>query len=188
MEGYLNTSFHWASLSRDDDLSIFITDGWINVPLLQGIAEEELENYNNQRCNRQVKGEQSYLVNNAVDELHISMQILDDELKVFSFHRDYFGALRAAGYACIPAQKPHIAMQHILQKVGPAQLKDRMKSPILLRRDDIFDTEKFSRFMRELVNQARKLGKENTFLFDSAERRKRKSNKRDRTAETAKAA
>lgn len=78
-----------------------------------------------------------------MDKVQMSMHTLHAEERVLSLHQNCCPALRTEGYACVPGQKPHIAIRHILQKVRTAQLKERMKSIIQWRKDDKLDTENF---------------------------------------------
>ncbi|CAN8074420.1 unnamed protein product [Agarophyton chilense] len=59
----------------------------------------------------------------------------------------------------LPTQKPHIAIKHILKRLKPARLRERMKDIIEWRRDEGFE-KFFGAFMRELARQAKRLEEE----------------------------
>lgn len=98
------------------------------------------------------------------------MPITDRVDRIWSLYRDYFHRLNFAGFANKPTQKLHIATGHILNRLEPSQLKDRIRSKIQWRKDGRFDTNNFPRFKRALVSQAKELQEEWTIMSDLADK------------------
>lgn len=97
---------------EDDDLEIFIAAGWIEASSVDEIAERQIVQCIEERCKREVNGEQLYLVDQAVKNVVMNTNIAEAEDRVWSLTRDYRNALRSAGYAYIVHTKPHIAINN----------------------------------------------------------------------------
>lgn len=54
----------------------------------------------------------------------MQIQITDAQDRIWTFHREYCHTLKSAGYEYTPT-KPHIAIQHIIQRLKPYSLKFR---------------------------------------------------------------
>lgn len=144
----------------DADLRIFVTAKWVTAEDISSITEEQLRECITKKCTRDIGGEQLHLIEDAVKNVSMKMDIDESEDRVWTLHRDYTSALENTGFSDIPQSKPHIAISHILKRVKPKALKSRIKNIVLWRKDIQFDRKDFGAFMRELALQAKKLESE----------------------------
>lgn len=142
---------------EDDDLNIFIAAGWIDAESIDTITERQILQCIEERCKRVTTGEHLYLVDQAVKNVSMNTNISEAEDRIWSLRRDYYNALRSAGYAHILETKPHIAINHILKKLKPPQLYRRMLDIMTWRKNENFHKENFDRFVREAAAQAEKI-------------------------------
>lgn len=156
---------HKSSI-EDADMRISIAAEWINATSVGLITNIQIRQCIEDKCHRILNGEQLHILNDSTRNFVIKMHIFEAEDRIWTLHRDHLTALGASGYEEIPERKPHIAIQHIVQRLKPPQLKNRMKSIVKWRKDEGFDKKDFNKFMREVVSQAKKLQEEKT-AFDS---------------------
>lgn len=100
-----------------------------------------------------VLGEKLNLVNNAVRKVATQMHISDAQDSIWTLQREYRLALNFAGYGDLPDTKPHIAIQHIIKRLDPNDLKSRMMDIVHGKKNKHFHKEYFNRIMREVALQ-----------------------------------
>lgn len=167
---------------EDVDLEIFLAAGWIKAPSIDQLTEAQIRQCIDERRKKGVNGEQLYLVDQAVRSVSMNMNIEDAEDRVWSLRRDYANTLRAAGYSNIIEERPHIAINHLLRKLKPVQLYQRMLDIITWRKNKGFRKENFNRFVREVAAQADKLQTEQSAAAPAHRRPRREPNHPTRSA------
>lgn len=175
-EDIIPTSYR-ASI-EDDDLEIFLAAEWIETSSIDEITERQVQLCVEERCNHKADGGHLFLINLAVKNVAMDMQMIESNKRVWTLRRDYCNALRNAGYGDLHIKKPHLAINHILGKLKPHALYKRMNDLISWRKDENFHKENFDRFVREIATQAERIQSEqgvpsqfsNTFV-DSRMRR-----------------
>lgn len=153
----------YKSSIENADLNIFIAAGWVSAATIDHITELQIRQCIEDRCHRVLDGEHLHIIEDAVKKVAMKMQIFEAEDRVWTMHRDYLTCLRSAGYEELPNHKPHIAIQHVLKRLKPQQLRSRIQSIIKWRKDEQFDKKNFNAFMREVAAQAKKLQEEKAF-------------------------
>lgn len=74
------------------------------------------------KCKRKTDGEQLYLVYEAVEEIAMHIKLTEVEAGVWTLRREYFNALKSAGFGRLHVEKRHIAIEIILIKLKPYAL------------------------------------------------------------------
>lgn len=138
-------------------MRIFEAAGWVDCASIDELTEKQIQQCVDDRCKQEVTGEQLYLVDLAIRNVSMKMHILEAEDRIWTLRREYFIALRTAGYGDIIKDKPHIAINHILGKLKPQQLYLRMKDIINWRKDENFHKENLDRFVREIARLDKKI-------------------------------
>lgn len=165
----------YKSSVENADLRLFIAARWVPVDTIEQITELHIRQCIQDRGHRLLDGEHLHLITEAIRPLAMKLNIVEAEDRVWTFHRDYLYLLEAAGYEQLPIAKPHIAIGHIMKRIRPASLSNRMKSVAKWRKDEGFEKKDFNNFMRELAKQAKKLEEEkpaNNSIMDSSDSEK----------------
>lgn len=112
----------YKALIDIDDLEIFIEVERIEAIFIDEITEGRVQQYVEEQYKRKLEGDQSYLMEQAVRSVSMHTQIAGAMDTVWTFKKDHYNALINGwfGNLCIP--KLHIAIGHILKKLGPPQL------------------------------------------------------------------
>lgn len=119
-EEIISTSYR-ASIA-DEDLMVFIAAGRVYCSCIDELTESHIVEYVDNRSTIKATGEVLHLVDHADKTVGVQMHIFEPEDRVWSLRRTYSQALKAAGYDELIELKPHIAIQHFLQRLKSAQL------------------------------------------------------------------
>lgn len=148
----------------DEDLEIFVTARWVSSETVSSVTEEELRKCIRDRAVRETNADQLWKIDQVVKKVAMNTSLPEAEDRIWTLHRQYLTVLRSAGYTDLTEKKPHIAVGHILKRVKPYELRQRMRDIIKWRKDDQFGKRDFGDFMRELAKQAKRLEDEQGFV------------------------
>lgn len=152
------TSFR-ASLN-DSYLRIFLTAHWIQAETIDEITEQQLQDCIKERASFSPEGYDLCRIDRIVSKVKMDLNIAEAEDRVWSLHHHYLTVLEAAGMPDLPTQKPHISIKHMIKRIQPVQLRQRMKDIVEWRKDEGFGKKDFGSFMRELAKQSKKFEQE----------------------------
>lgn len=147
-----------ASVDRAH-LKIFITAGWVTSTEVDKVTEDEIKDCIKKRAVREASGAELTRIESAISKVKMNMKILEPEDRIWNLQLHYEHVLEGAGYADLPEKKPQTAIGHILKRIRPQVLKNRMYNIVKFEKDDVSGQNKsmdFKTFMRELAKQALK--------------------------------
>lgn len=81
------------------------------------------------------------MVYNGVKKLAMHMHFTDAQNKVWTLQREFCLALKSAGFGDLTETKPHIAIQHIIKRLKPYNLKSRMMDIVHWKKNENFHEE-----------------------------------------------
>lgn len=120
----------------------------------------QVRKYVFRRSEKAKKGENLYLINEAISKLLMKMSVTEGEDRIWSLHGDYLEVLRTAGFLSTPEHRLHIAIRPIIERLKPHCLKSRMLGIVAWRMNKKFGKNIFNGFMRELAMQEKHLQQE----------------------------
>ena len=137
-------------------LRIMIAAEWVPVSSLNELTEEHLVSCVAARAVYSPQEHESSRIDEIVSDIKMDTSIRDAESRVWSMFQKYVERLESYGMGDLPEEKPHVVIRHMLVKVEPKDLRERMKSIVFWRKDRQFDKKDANAFLRELVAQAKK--------------------------------
>ena len=98
----------------------------------------------------------------AVQKVKMDMEIPEPENRVLTLQLQYLNVPEAAGFSDLPERKPKIAIVHIMKRVRPVALRQRMANVIKWEKDSASESAilTFDSFMIELVKHVKKMEEE----------------------------
>ena len=144
----------------DSYLRMFLVPKWIEADSIAKITEQQLRDCVRKRACFEAEGADLARIDRIVSHVKMDMSLPEAEDRVWTLHCKYTKALEEAGIADLPDKRPHICIAHIMRRVKPRRLKEKMKQIIRWRKIEHFDRKDFGAFMRELVVQAKKIEEE----------------------------
>ncbi|CAN8071777.1 unnamed protein product [Agarophyton chilense] len=138
-------------------LQIFLTAEWIKAADIKDITEEQLKSCIQTRASFNPDGNDLTRIEYVIRKVQMDMNLKEAEDRVWNLHHRYITALESEGMKELPAEKPHISIQHILKRIKPSRLRNIMKNIVRWRKEERFERKDFGVFMRELAAQAKKL-------------------------------
>lgn len=151
----------------NEDLHIFLTAQWETAATVEDNTEEQLRHCIRIQAFSEATENQLFLIDQAVNGVKMNMSLFEAEDCVWILHGQYLIMLKIAGFVNLIEKKSHIAIGHILKRVQPTELRNRMNDIIKWRKDDNFDRKCSATFMRELVKQANRF--EHKLVFNGRE-------------------
>ena len=141
---------------EDAFLRTFVAAKWVPVASISDIQEEHLVACVEAKAVYDPKEHDLERIEDMVADIKMDLGIKDAESRVWTLFQKYVTRLENHGMADLPDRKPHVAIKHILAKVIPKELRERMKTISFWRKDTDFDKKDLPGFMRELVKQAKR--------------------------------
>lgn len=108
-----------------------------------------------ERAKIDINGNKLGLINHNVQNVKMDMSITGNEDRVWVLYRHYLKVLKNTVVPDLPSKMPNIAISHILKRVKPKELKEKIKQIIRDLKLENFDKKDVGEFMRELAKLAK---------------------------------
>lgn len=83
------------------------------------------------------------------------MDIPGADSRICTMECDYQKSLQDAGYTDLVSKKPHICIEHIMDRIKPEALHEKMIEAIQYWCDEGLDKKDFFKFLKEVVREAK---------------------------------
>lgn len=144
------SSICWARcLWTTGELQILIDTGWIYAPSIEAVTKQQIKECVLKRCQKDEKGGNCTWLGCRF-KVGMEMNTLGAQGKAWSLHRHYLVPLQNTRRNEVLENKMHISKKRILHKSKPLLRIARVKSIILLQKNDQCNTKHFIKFVGEL--------------------------------------
>lgn len=131
---YITPTSYRQSVERNH-LKGFVAHKLVDATSVDTVTEEQLKAFFSKRAARELNGGRLHLINQAVQSVKMDLDIPEPENCVLIVERKYIDVIEAAGFPDLPQKKPQIAIGHILNRIRPTALCQRMNIVIKYKKD-----------------------------------------------------
>ncbi len=127
---------------------------WITAEFLSFITGDDFKDAIERKSKRPVKDLKCNEIDHFVKGVKMNMKITEASSRVWTLSLEYENAFETAGYQDLLESCPRIAtLEHMVDKLQPAQLKSNMEDRMRLRRNERFHKEDLFAFIEAIVGK-----------------------------------
>ena len=144
--------------------------GFITSASIEVITENDIKACIEDKCVIPDENIVMSTVEAAVKDVRIKTKVQTVRSRIWTFVLDYRRALENAGYAELVTKRPHVAIKHILYRLKPSILKDKVTELLEFKRNEGLHKKNFFEFVKVVVEQADILEKAEVLIHAEPEK------------------